>query len=597
MNDDITFNFEKQEITETGTNFKISIKIPTIGWIDDVYLNVFHKNYVDRIPLKFIKHDDNYAYFETTHFFDTKAIYRYYFTYTVNGITKSFQKNQNEDSCIQDNMWKLSSNFNVPDWAKGKIMYHIFVDRFKKSKDKDSIRGRKVHQDIFEDPVLGPDETGKWNNDYYGGDLKGIIEKLDYIKSLGVSILYLSPIVESQSNHRYDTGDYMKLDPYVGVDADLKELCDKAHKLGMKVIIDAVFNHTGNDSKYFNEYGNYDSIGAYQSKESPYYEFYKKDQNNNFEYWWGMTNLPVCDGNDKKWQDFITGKNGVIDKWFELGIDGLRLDVADELTDDYIEKIRKAVHRNKKDGFIIGEVWKNPMRMGRGYIESGKGMDSVMNYHLMDALIRYFKFEDIDKLKRVLEEILKEYPTETIYSLMNSTSTHDISRVIDIFSSDKFNPYHEWAWDVDNGNRDMIRNHKLTPEEYKKGKELLKSYLFTLTFLPGNLSIFYGDEVGLEGIGNLYNRRNYPWGKEDKELLEYFKFMGRIREKEPFLEQADVRIKDINPNYFMFERIAKDNKAIIVVNRKPNNGIILIPPEYNSSKRQYAYNKNFAKIA
>ena len=141
-----------------------------------------------------------------------------------------------------------------------------------------------------------------------------------------------------------------------------------------------------------------------------------------------------------------------------------------------------------------------------------------MNYHLMDALIRYFKFEDIDKLKRVLEEILKEYPTETIYSLMNSTSTHDISRAIEIFSSNEFNQNHEWAWDIDNQNHNMIRNHKLTRDEYEKGKDLLKSYLFTLTFLPGNLSIFYGDEVGLEGIGNLYNRRNYPWGKEDKEL-------------------------------------------------------------------------------
>lgn len=590
-NDDITFNFEKIEETKNGTVYKISVKIPATGWIDDVCLNIRHHDLIDKIPLEFKKHEGDYTYFETTHYFDTKAIYRYYLTYTSNRIEKSFPCNPKEE-----NLKKISSNFNVPDWAKGKVIYHIFVDRFNCSKPKEEIKERKVHRDIFEDPVIGPDETGKWNNDYFGGDLQGIIEKLDYIKSLGVSIIYLSPIVESQSNHRYDTANYLHIDPYVGCEEDLRELCEKAHQKGMRIILDAVFNHTGNDSKYFNEFNHYNSIGAYQSTNSPYYDFYRKDNSGNFEYWWGMKNLPVCDGNNKKWQDYITGENGVIDRWFSTGIDGLRLDVADELTDEYIEKIREAVHRNKKDGFIIGEVWKNPMHMGRGYISSGKGMDSVMNYYLMDALIRYYKFADIDKLKRVLEEIIKEYPTDTIYSLMNSTSTHDISRAIDIFSSDKFTPYNEWAWDIDNGNYELIKNHQLTDEEYAKGKEIFKSYLFALTFLPGNLSIFYGDEVGLEGIGNLLNRRNYPWGKEDYDLLAYFRFLGQIREKEPFLEQADLKVRDINPNYFIFERIAQDNKALVAVNRTPNKGRILIPPEYEQPKREYAYQKCIAKI-
>ena len=590
-NYEVEYNLEELQRTDKGCIYKVSIKIPTTGWIDNVDINIFDSSEVKQIPLHFKSNEDNYAYFENIIELDTKAIYRYYFTYNVNGIKRSFQKNQGKELPVRDNMWKLSPNFKVPDWAQGKIIYHIFVDRFNKKDEKEELPGRKLHKDFNEEPVLGPNEEGKWNIDFYGGDLKGIIDKLDYIKSLGTGIIYLSPIVESQSNHRYDTADYLEIDPYVGHKEDLKELCREAHRRDMKVILDAVFNHTGNDSIYFNEYNNYDSIGAFQSNESPYKSFYRRMPNGDFDYWWGMKNLPVCDGNSRDWQEYITGENGVIDQWFKLGIDGLRLDVADELTDHYIERIREAVHRNKEDGFIIGEVWKNPMRMSRGYISSGKGMDSVMNYFLMDALIRYFKFEDVDKLKRVLEEIITEYPTETINSLMNSTSTHDISRAIEIFGANEFSPYREWAWDVDNGNFDLMRNHNLTEEEYEKGKEILKTYLYTLTFLPGNLTVFYGDEVGLQGLGNLLNRRPYPWGREDKELLEFYQILGAIRKQEPFLEKADLRILDINKDFFTFERIGEKNQALTTINRTPHEGYILIPPEYSEPIRHYSYKK------
>ena len=176
----------------------------------------------------------------------------------------------------------------------------------------------------------------------------------------------------SQSNHRYDIADYEKVDPYLGSNEDLKDLCVKAHKNGIKIILDGVFNHTGNDSKYFNEYGNYNSVGAYQSKNSEYYDWYRKNENGDFEYWWGFNNLPECDCYNQGWQNFIYGKNGIIDKWFKSGIDGLRLDVADELTDNFIENIRIAVKRNKKDGFIIGEVWENAISKEKDGIQRNK---------------------------------------------------------------------------------------------------------------------------------------------------------------------------------------------------------------------------------
>ena len=595
---EVKFKIELVKDIENGKRFSVSIQIPTkLGWIDNVNFIVEDGNKIIPYRLKHQENDATFAYFSSEIDLCTKAIYRYYFSYFVDGMQYFCKKKMIvNDHIVRDEMWKMSVNFNVPDWAKGKIMYHIFVDRYKRcSSEKLKPMPRRFIYNSFEDEmVIGPKE-GIWNADFYGGDLKGIIDTLDYIKSLGVSILYLSPIVWSQSNHRYDASDYEQVDPYAGCNEDLTLLCQKAHEKGMKVILDAVFNHTGNDSKYFNEYNTFNSIGAFQSSESPYASFYKKHQNNGkmyYDYWWGMPNLPVCDGYSKSWQDYITGKNGVIDKWFHLGVDGLRLDVADELTDNFIEKIRLAVKRNKEDGFILGEVWKNPMRMNRGYIESGKGMDSVMNYSLIDALIRYFKYGDINKLSYIIKDIKNEYPTDTINTLMNFTSTHDISRALNIFATDDFNEYSEWAWNLKQDNLEFCKHFKLTNEQYEYGKQVYQAYVFALTFMPGILSIFYGDEVGVEGIGNLANRKPFPWNKEDLELLNYFRYIGNIRNNESFLEEADLNILDINKNYMMFERINSEKKALIAINRTNEETLFKYPDEYEKHNGVYVLKKS-----
>ena len=444
--------------------------------------------------------------------------------------------------------------------------------------------------------IVGPDKDGIWNNDFFGGDLKGIIEKLDYIKSLGVSILYLSPVCYSQSTHRYDTGDYEMVDPYAGLNEDLKTLCDEAHKRGMKVILDGVFNHTGNDSIYFNEFNSFKSMGAYQSPDSPYLPFYRYHLDDNgipeFEYWWGMNNLPVCNGNSKEWKEYITGVGGVIDKWFNLGIDGLRLDVADELTDEFIELIRVAVKRNKKDGFILGEVWKNPMRMGRSYIESGKGMDSVMNYNLISSLIKYFRYGNSQELISKLDELKSEYPDDTIYSAMNFTSTHDITRGINLWDLQIFDTYGEWPWNLQIDDQVVCKNYRIDESEYERIKEIYMAYVFCLAFMPGNLSIFYGDEAGLQGIGNLYNRRPFPWNNEDDKLVHFFRFIGEIRKMEPFMESADFRILEVNSDIISFERIKNLEKMFVAINRSEEGKRIEIPEEYSNSKKVYKLKKS-----
>lgn len=582
-------DFRPLKKSEEGNLYEIKVQIPMhIGWIEDVKLILEFDNNQREINMTYFDKDDTNAYFKTETFIETNAIYHYYFTFKANGQYMSLKNNEK---------FKLSVNFDVPDWAKGKVMYHIFLDRFNRGSQTKlkPMPKRHIHTSWNEEMQIGPDNEGIWNNDFYGGDLKGIENKLDYLKELGVDIIYISPVVKSQSNHRYDTADYEMVDPYAGTNEDLKNLCDKAHELDIKVILDAVFNHTGNDSKYFNEFGTYGNLGAYQSKDSIYSNFYRKHEENGqikYEYWWGMKNLPECDGYSKEWIDYITGENGIIDKWFDLGIDGLRLDVADELNDEFIKKIRTAVKRNKQDGFILGEVWKNPMRMNRGYISSGRAMDSVMDYLLIDALLRYFKYSDKDKLNQILNEILIEYPDDTIKTLMNFTSTHDITRAINLMATDEFQKHGEWAWNLNNDNYDWCKNYHLSKEDYNNGKKRLAPYIFTLTFFPGILSIFYGDEIGMQGMGNLSNRKPYPKENHDKEVFAIFKTAGNIRKIETFLRDADIKIKEINDNYFSFERYDKNNKMLITVSRIGYDQDINTPEEYQTPSKVYTLNNS-----
>ena len=609
----IKFSIKQIEKLENGGKYYVEIKVPmSIGFIERMKCIVENDEARHAFQLHHVENKDNFVYFHGDFTLDNDDDYFYYFSFEANH-TFIYYKKKNKDNIntvSRNEMWKLPGKAKFPEWAKGKVMYHIFVDRF--NREKNSVKQEMPNRHLypsFDSPLkAGPDENGVWNNDFYGGDLRGIIEKLDYIESLGVEILYLSPVVRSQSNHRYDAGDYMEIDPYCGNDDDLRELCDKAHEKGMYVILDAVFNHTGNDSKYFNEFGNYDSVGAYQSKDSPYYDFYCKHAANGktyFDHWWGMPNLPVCDGKNPKWQNFIFGEGGVIDKWFELGIDGLRLDVADELSDYFIEGIKKAVTRNKPDGFIIGEVWESPLEKEflhhRNYYTSGRGLDSVMNYRLCDSLIRYFKYGDCNTLWWTVLDILMHYPPEKIKTLMNFTSTHDISRALNLFSSYDFSG--DWVWDLGNWEDelkklDFCKNYRLSPEDKKRGIAIYKAYLFALNFFPGILSIFYGDEVGVEGMGNLYNRQPFPWNNIDQEILNYFRRIGLIRKNDPFLKNASTYLHEVNPEYFMYERYKDDDEMsyLVVVNRTPNDINLKVPEKYLNSEILYRLNDKDSNI-
>lgn len=574
MRHDIT----KINTHDHGDMYKVSLRIPfEKGWIEHVKFYIWRGGELKVYDMNWTLNKDNLAYFEAIIDLENCPQYNHYFSFIANGKIQYYKK---------------SAHFNVPDWAKGAIGYQIFPDRFNKGKGTimTQMKRRRIHENWEEQPILEPDVEGIYNNDFFGGNFNGIKEKIPYIVDLGVEIVYFNPIVRSQSTHRYDTSDYFQPDPYLGTVEELKEMVKEFHKFGIKVIFDGVFNHTGNDSIYFNQYGTFNTLGAYQSTKSPYRDFYEWNSNGKAENWWGFETLPKTNQNSPQFIDMICGYGGVIDVWCSWGMDGIRLDVMDELSDYFIMRINEAMQRNRPNNFIIyGEVWENAERKGRDYIND-KEAHTVMNYYLIDALLRYYMHGNTDKLNKNMSEILTEYSPETIQTLMNSTSTHDMSRCIELFDCTPYKYNGKNYWDInfdgmsENERYEWQKNHKLSQEQYEQCKKVMKSYLTALAFMPGMFTIFYGDEVGTQGIGNLLNRSTYPWGHEDLEILNFYKILIKSRKKEEFLRKAEMRVVRINPNQFVFERYDDNEKIIVIASRVGYETQNAIPQEYENAR-------------
>ena len=297
--------------------------------------------------------------------------------------------------------WQITvydAGFQTPECIKGKVFYQIFPDRFCEGIENKPMPfpDRLYQADKHAEPFWQPNETGgHLNEDYFGGDLEGIRIKLPYLREMGVDYLYLNPIFEAHSNHRYNTADYLNVDPLLGTNEEFEVLCREAAKYGIGIVLDGVFSHTGSDSRYFNREGRYGDGGAYRDPNSPYRSWYDFDSGYPCGYrsWWGFETLPEVNEENPSYVEFITGEGGVIDTWLRRGAAGFRLDVADELPDDFIEKIRAAVKRVSPEKFLLGEVWEDATtKYGFGQRRTyllGKGLDSVMNYPLRDALIAF----------------------------------------------------------------------------------------------------------------------------------------------------------------------------------------------------------------
>ena len=451
--------------------------------------------------------------------------------------------------------------YSAPDWLDGGVFYHIFVDRFYKSGKSDR-RPDAVYNDDWENGIPEyPTVRGQEfpNNTHFGGDLWGILEKLDYLEDLGVTVLYLSPVCDAFSNHKYDTGDYLSVDISFGGDEALKALCDACHKRGMHVILDGVYNHVGNDSVYFNRYGKYPSLGAYQSEQSPYYSWFRfLSYPDHYESWWGVKNLPQT-GRSKEFQKFICEQ--VIPKYMDLGADGFRLDVVDELGSGFVEEITKAVKSKKTDAAVIGEVWEDASNKiaydERKRYFLGSQLDGVMNYPLRNGMLYFLQDGDASLLRTVCETLYCHYPPEALAHTMNNLGTHDTERILTLLGSDP-------DFEADNA---TLANKTLDPGRRAYAVSLLKMGYALFASLPGIPCIYYGDEAGMEGYHDPFNRRPFPWHEIDTELHDWFRTVNRIRVSSPVFASRDFTVLNGPEHTFCFERGEGSDKLTVLSNR------------------------------
>ncbi len=476
--------------------------------------------------------------------------------------------------------------FETPAWFRRSVMYQIFPDRFAFSDDGTAEKGIQYHRSLGQVPELHKslDEPVRWQarpfeaayspDDFYGGTFKGIEQKLPYLKELGIGCIYLNPICEARSNHRYDTSDYLKTDPILGTDEDFTRLCQKAEELGIRIMLDGVYSHTGADSVYFNRYGNYPGKGACQSRLSKYYDWYDfSHYPDQYRCWWGFQDLPEVDERNPQWQDFVvTGDNSVVKTWLRRGACGWRLDVADELPDEALALIRKAAREEKPDAPILGEVWEDPILKegfgGRRNYALGYSLDSVMNYPLRTALLDFCHHRtSAYGLRDFLISQQMNYPRPMYYSLMNLLGSHDMERIRTALAADVI---------VKNLSREDQVKLQFSDAALERAVELEKLCAAVQFAVPGVPSIYYGDEQGMCGVNDPFNR--LPFKEGNRDLHDYYGMLSARRNSTPILSTGEVEyaalsrdiltvLRYVNQGTDVFGEPCENGAYLLAVNR------------------------------
>ncbi len=493
-------------------------------------------------------------------------------------------------------------DFVTPAWFRRSIMYQIFPDRFAFSHDGTAERGIAYHVRLGQSPELhaSTDEPVRYlprsfeqaysPDDFYGGTFRGIEEKLPYLRDLGVNCLYLNPIVEARSNHRYDTADYSRPDPILGTVEDFERLCRSARKAGIRILLDGVYSHTGCDSRYFDRYGNYGGVGACSGPESPYFSWYDFQQfPDEYRCWWGFEDLPEVNEHDPGWQrTIITGEDSIVRLWLRRGASGWRLDVADELPDDVLSLIRRAVKSADPEAPIIGEVWEDAV-IKESYGERrayalGKALDSVMNYPLRAAVLDFMhRRRTAYDLRDFLIGQQMNYPKPFYYSLMNLLGSHDVARLKNALATPQ---------DLRSLSRDEQLAVPFDAASLEQAEQLEKLCAVLQFSLPGVPSIYYGDEQGMTGVGDPFNRQ--PFREGSAQLRDFYADLCAQRreadalstgEARFFAESADVLLilRYIAGGRDVFGERARDGACLCVINR-------------GSSDRLYTLDCTFAGV-
>ena len=529
---------------------------------------------------------DSAEWWEIDYAPEKPSLYFYWFTIATNAGMRYVGRTWGAKGMVSaaPSAWQLTAyeeDYKTPDWMDGGIMYQIFPDSFCSSGEAhENVPTDRTLHEWGEQPHWQPDERGVYTNrHYFGGDLKGITSRLDYLKSLNVSVIYLNPIFEAHENHRYNTADYTKIDPLLGDEKDFEKLCAEAKKRGMRVILDGVFSHTGCDSVYFNKYGRYESQGAYNSTQSPYYSWYKfNNWPDDYSSWWGFISLPELIEDSDGVMEYINGKGGIIQRWLAKGASGWRLDVADELPDRFLDGLRAAAKAQDPNAVIIGEVWEDASNkvaysLRRRYL-LGKQLDSVMNYCFKDAILGFLKGEDGASVMDKIMNILENYPPQVTRVLMNLVGTHDTERILTSLAGENSGS---------NG-REWQAVHHMNDGQREWGKKRYRLATVLQYTLPGVPSIYYGDEAGMEGYRDPFNRGCYPWGGEDESLIEWHRELGRIRTSLDCFKGADFTPVEARGALLAYTRRGEKDAVLTAVNAGDGEAVVTVPEDMRGAR-------------
>ena len=491
---------------------------------------------------------------------DEPDLYFYFFQITTKNESFRLLKQGDDTNMEEGDWWQVSviaEEFAVPSALEGAVMYQIFPDRFAKAGQADlhdKLQPYWIHSNTHDVPVWQPNERGEvTNNDFFGGNFAGMCEKLDYLHDLGVEVLYLNPIFMAWSTHRYDTYDYARIDPMLGTEDDFRHFCNEAHERGMKVILDGVFSHVGDRSPYFQS--------AISDPNSPYRSWFQfQHYPDRYTSWWGITTLPCVNKMDPAFLDYIIdGPYSIAVRWLMAGADGWRLDVVDELPDEFVLRLRRRIRQVKPGAILIGEVWEDASnkiaydRRRRYFVDNE--LDGVMNYPLQKAIFRYVRREnDGAEFGQQVMTLAENYPPHVLNACMNLLSTHDTPRAINALL------------DPHDGSRDDLARRHFSPDQIIWGKELLRTAAFLQFTLPGAPCIYYGDEAGMTGYRDPFNRGFYPWGEEDVNLQAFYRALARLKRENPALKTGRVEVITASNGRVQFLRQSAGQTAMVFSN-------------------------------
>lgn len=561
--DPLNYKYKSQcGAVQAKSQLRFCIGVPRSLNVDTVSI-LIHADYQDvvRYPMTFSGQDADYLYYSYTSSFD-KGLYWYNFSLSRG----DFYAEVGRDDILQPKLYYgnapcyqllvYEQEYATPQWLNNGVMYHIFVDRFCKCGEKFPVRN------WGDEPYYDNSGERKIGTDFFGGNIKGIISKLDYLSALNVTVIYLSPIFEAESNHKYDTGDYEKIDSRFGTIKDFKNLCAEADKRGIKIILDGVFNHSGVNGKYFNKAGKYDNVGAWQSTKSAYGDWFKFNNGaDDYKSWWGIKSLPTHNCFSQSFAQYLCGSSGIIRKWIKAGAYGWRLDVVDEIFDVLLDKIVSAAKETNPQAAIIGEVWDdatNKISYGirRKYFQGGQ-LDSVMNYPLKNAVIDFVRNGNDTALLSVLRETANNFPHFAALNLMNILSSHDTPRAITALADTVYEQ---------GTTRSTLSGKYLSGNAYYYGRQLLKMASALQYTLCGFPSLYYGDEIGMSGYGDPFCRGCFNWDLQDGELLDHYKWLGQLR-KMPCFVKGDFCLRPLAPSVVSYTRTYCGQTALCIFNK------------------------------